>query len=154
MLGRLISPVLAHLAPFVGASAEDPDFKEPRRFGNEGPGVPACTEGAPLRLPCQVEPDEVEALRMEANGETPRSRLHLVFHRRDIRRLGVAPKVRDRLVALTTLRGEPITEFPNPPGLFATEARPLSFGLSRTCATANLLRVTFEDRPQGARRLA
>ena len=152
MPGRLISPVLAHLAPFVPAAAEDPDFREPRRVGTEGPGVPAGTEGPMITLPCQVEPDEVEAMHLAANGNAPRTRLHLVFHRRDMQRAGVTPQVRDRLVALTTLRGAPIRAFASPPGLFAIEARPLSFGLSRRSAAANLLRVTFQERSQAAGR--
>ncbi len=151
--GRLIFPVMAEIAPFVGAADEDPDFKEPVRRSDclDGPGQAASSEGASYRLPCQVEADEVDALNMQPHGDAPRSLVHLVFHHRDLRN-GSTPKVRDRLIALWSKRGAVLMQFAASPGVYATEARPLSFGLSRSNAVANHLRVTFRDRSTTVRR--
>ena len=151
--GRLIFPVLAELCPFEEA-LEDPDFKEPVRIQKEadGPGTRAKSTGAPYRLPCQVEPEEYAALNMQANGDAPRTQMHLIFHVRSLRGAR-PPQVRDRLAGLYTLRGSPLTASEATPELYATEVRPLSYGLNRGASEANLLRVTFRDRSEGVRRL-
>jgi hypothetical protein len=152
--GRLIFPVIAELRPFSGAVVEDPDFKEPMRQAvgdDDGAGQALATCGPSISLPCQVEPDEVAALNMQPNGDTPRSHVHLVFHQGDLAGKP-APKVRDRLMCLRSKRGAVLADFGAAGGLIAVEARPLSFGLSRGNSVANLLRVTFRDRSQGVRR--
>lgn len=152
MRGRLIFPVLAEICPFVPA-LEDPEFKEPMRHaaGIDGPSVSSITDGAAWRVPCQVEPMETEALDMHANGNAPRTQMALIFHQIDLARART-PKVGDRLSGLFSLHGHSLHRYANPPGLFAVEARPLSYGLGRGVSEANLLRVLFVDRSQAVRR--
>lgn len=151
--GRLISSVLAEIQPFVTTVAQDPDFKEPClvHSSDDAAGQTPPTAGEPFRLPCQVEPDEMGALNMLANGDAPRTKLNLIFHARDIRAANAMPKRRDRLLALYSKRGELLLDASASAPLHAVEVRPISFGLGRNCV-ANLLRVTFRERAQGVRR--
>lgn len=49
----------------------------------------ARTELPAIRVPCQVEPKVFEDLRMLASGDSPRSDISLVFHFKDLERLGL-----------------------------------------------------------------
>ena len=105
MRGRLIFPFLAELHRLdtaamatvdpdgVGAltGGYDPDFKEPVLVDADDDGVaePFRREHPPVRVFCQVEPEAFEALRMATSGNTPRSSFDLVFHFRDLERLGL-----------------------------------------------------------------
>ena len=57
-------------------------------------------------------------------------------------------RVNDRLVAILSVRGQLVQAVRTPPGLFATEVQPQSFGLG---LSRNLLLVTFEERELAAR---
>jgi len=57
-------------------------------------------------------------------------------------------RVNDRLVAIHDLRGALVQRIRTPPGLYATEVQPQSFGLG---LSRNLLLVTFEERELGVR---
>lgn len=61
----------------------------PTRAPGHGDGAsdPYRREHPPVRLPCQVEPQTIEALRLTATGNTPESSLTLVFHFQDLERL-------------------------------------------------------------------
>ena len=62
----------------------------------------------------------------------------------------MAPRIGDRLVAIVDPNtGLVMQAVPTPPGLYVTEARPASFGLS--ARVRNLLLVTFESRDQSVR---
>jgi hypothetical protein len=97
---------------------------------------------------------------MLASGNAPKSRIDLVFHFKNLERLGLVDSATgdsllrpgDRLGCLRDLCGDLVQEIRTPPGLYITESRPLGFGLNMAMPRRNLLLVTFEDRMQGARR--
>lgn len=176
MRGRLIFRFLAELhrldaaatagtdpdGPGPLVSGYDPDFKEPVRvdLDDDGLGAPLRKEHLPIRLPCQVEPEVLEELRMLPAGQSPKMQLRLTFHFRDLERLGLvhtvtgAPLIQpgDRLGALYERQGVLVQAFRDPPGLFVTDARATGFGLGHARPRRNLLLVTFEDRQRATRR--
>ena len=178
MRGRLIFPFLAELFRLdTRATAEtdpdgtgplaggyDPDFKESVLVdtNDDGIGERVRLEHPPVRLPCQVEPDAFDALRMLAAGNAPRSRIELVFHFTDLEREGLVDAATgdallrpgDRLSALHDTAGVLVQAVRTPPGLYATEARPIGFGLDLTRPQRNLLLVSFGDRALGTARAA
>jgi hypothetical protein len=169
MRGRLIDPFLAELAQLDTAatatdpdgagpllSGYDPDFKETAVLEHAGVRRDARRERPPIVVPCQVEIGAFETLRQLASGNSPDSRVTLVFHFRDLERLGLVDpatgdallRVNDRLVAMRDLAGDLVQAVRTPPGLYATEVQPQSFGLGRS---RNLLLVTFDERELGVR---
>ena len=164
MPGRLIYPFLAALHRLDrtrGGTTPlmDPDFREPFPLDvdEDGIGEVARSELPEVRIPCQVEPQTFEQLRMLPSGRAPRTSLDLVMHFRDLTRLGLVDtegRARigsgDRLSAIYTLDGELVLPVQTPSGLFVTEARPTGFGLGLGRARRNLLLVTFSDRALGA----
>jgi hypothetical protein len=90
-------------------------------------------------------------------GNSPRAHVVLVFHFRDLERLGLVDpttgdatlRVGDRLVAIHDHRtGALVQAVRTPPGLYLTEAQPQSFGLG---FRRNLLLATFNERAVGPR---
>ena len=172
MRGRLLHVFLAEIhrldralmmvAPPESGLGFDPDFREPVVVDRDGDGIGERRrlELPAVRIPCQVEPKTMDDLEMYAAGNSPRSKLQLVMHFRDLERLdlvdpasGVARIVPgDRLGALHTRVGELVQRFVDPPGLFVTEARPIGWGLHAARPRRNLLLVTFEDRQQAVGR--
>jgi hypothetical protein len=170
MRGRLINPFLAEIAqldtvataadpdgPGPLASGYDPDFKETVVLATSGAQrLDARKEKAPIRVPCQVEVGAFEVLEQLAAGTSPSSRVVLVFHFRDLERMGLVDaesgearlRMNDRLVAIHDIRGALLQRVRTPPGLYATEVQPQSFGLG---LSRNLLLVTFEERELGVR---
>ncbi len=170
MRGRVINPFLAELArldttttvadpdgPGPLASGYDPDFKETVLVPAAGElGADARREQPPIRIPCQVEVGTFEALQQLASGNSPNSKVTLVFHFRELERMGLVDaatgdallRVNDRLVAIRDLAGNLVQAIRTPPGLYATEVQPQSFGLG---LCRNLLLVTFEERELGLR---
>ena len=170
MRGRLINPFLAELArldtvataadpdgPGPLTSGYDPDFKETVIVPATGErGTDARKEMPSIRIPCQVEVGTFEALQQLASGNSPDSKVTLVFHFRDLERTGLVDpgtgdallRVNDRLVAIYELAGRLVQAIRTPPGLYATEVQPQSFGLG---LSRNLLLVTFEERELGVR---
>jgi hypothetical protein len=171
MRGRLIQAFIAELAqldPIATASdpdgsgaltsGYDPDFHEttllPR---SSGPGRDARREKPAIRVPCQIEVQAFGELAEIATGNSPRSRLVLVFHFADLERLGLVDpstgdarlRIGDRLAAIRDLRtGELVQAVRTPPGLYLLEPQP-QFGLG---GRRNLLLATFGERsvgPQG-----
>ncbi len=178
MRGRLIFPFLAELhrldthamattdpdgtGPL--SSSYDDDFKEPVRIDAEDDGVGAAVrhEHTPVRLPCQIEPQVFDLLRMEASGGVSRSDIDMVFHFKDLERHGLVDdttgdaliRPSDRLGAIYDTSGALVQEIRTPPGLFVKEARPMGFGLGRARPQRNLLIVSFHDRRQAAQRVS
>ena len=138
MRGRLICPFWAEIARVSGESEMDPDFKEPRALPRH--------ELPSIRVPCQVEPKIAEELNMGAAGDSPKTEIGLVFHFRDLDRLGLVDektgtaliRPNDRLAAIWDAEGRCVESFPHPPGTFVVQAQPRGFGLGRRC---NLLLV-------------
>jgi hypothetical protein len=170
MRGRLINPFLAEIAqldtvatsadpdgPGSGLSGYDSDFKETVVLESPGGGrTDARREKPPLRVPCQVEVGVFEALQQLAAGNSPNSRIVLVFHFRDLERMGLVDgvtgeallRLNDRLIGIYRMDGALVQAVRTPPGLYATEVQPQSFGLG---LSRNLLLVTFDERELAAR---
>ena len=105
MRGRLIFPFLAELyrldtqatatedpdGPGPLQGGYDPDFKESVLVDLDGDGIgaPIRKEHPPVHIPCQVEPQVFDELRMFASGNTPRSSIDLVFHFKNLERMGL-----------------------------------------------------------------
>jgi hypothetical protein len=165
MRGSLIFKLLAEVyrldtvAMATQLPGYDDDFKEPALLDADGDGVGDAfrREHPPVRVPCQVEPETLEALRMTPSGNTPQSSLDLVFHFRDLERLGLVDvatgealiRTSDRLGGLFDTEGQLVWAVRTPPGLYVTEARHAGFGLFRRRPRRNLLVVSFNDRPAG-----
>ncbi|MDP1826649.1 MAG: hypothetical protein Q8L48_25485 [Archangium sp.] len=165
MRGRLIFPFLAELyrldtiAMATQPPGYDDDFKEPALLDSDGDGVGDAfrREHPPVRVPCQVEPETLDALRMTPSGNTPQSSIDLVFHFRDLERLALVDattgealiRTSDRLGGLFDTEGQLVWAVRTPPGLYVTEARHAGFGLFRRRPRRNLLMVSFTDRPAG-----
>lgn len=169
MRGRLINPFLAEIARLDTAaiaadpdgagplaSGYDPDFKETIVLEDGGARRGARREMPAILVPCQVEVGTFEALQQLAAGNSPNSQIVLVFHFRDLQRMGLVEpasgdallRVNDRLIAIRDLRGNLVQAVRDRPGLYATEVQPQSFGLGRS---RNLLLVTFQERELGVR---
>ena len=166
MRGRLIFAFRADIRPVDARAVEagiDPDFKEPRLIDQNDDGVPdgQRPELPVVSIPCQLEPKTFDDLQMMAAGNSPRNDLTLVFHFRDLERLGLVdsrtgtPGIAngDRLEAIRTSRGVLVQRIPTPPGLYATELTQRGFGLGRV-PKRNLLMARFSSRPTATRRTA
>jgi hypothetical protein len=151
MRGRLIFPFIAELHRLDTQAMAPVDYDAPpaattttsRSRSSSTPTTMASgalsSRAPPVRVPCQVEPEAFEALRMATSGNTPRSSFDLVFHFRDLERLGLVDaasgdaliRPSDRLGALYARDGQLVQAVRTPPGLYVTEARPIGFGLHR-----------------------
>jgi hypothetical protein len=169
--GSLIFAFLAELHRLdVGRTARPPglpsgmdeDFKEPVLLDrdDDGIGERIRNELPPVRVPCQVEPAVFEEERMYPAGTSPRSQMALVFHFKDLERLGLVDaatgealiRTGDRLAGIYDKAGRLVQAIRTPPGLYATEVRPIGFGLHRAGPTRNLLLVQFDERRTAAPR--
>ncbi len=162
--GRLIWPFLAELRQLDTAATAagpptpgyDADFREPVRVpdGSARGSHSARTEKVAIRLPCQVEDDDMNRGEPQPAGEAMRTRLTLVFHFRDLERLGMVDanglatiRIGDRLAGIYRTNGALVQTFVDPPGVYATKVAPSGWGLDGL--QRNLLVVTFEERTQG-----
>lgn len=168
--GRLINPFMAVIARLdrnatreqppddAGAlpSGYDDVFREPIVVTQSDGTRDEARQEKLIYVPCQVEDHAFQAQRMTTAGNNPDSRLTLVFHFRDLERLGlVDPETgvaritpNDRLVEIRSYCCKHlIQKIPSPPGLYATQAMPSSFTLGRS---RNLLIVTFQERERTA----
>ena len=166
MRGRLIFAFRADIRRIDAGAVQadiDPDFKEPRLVDQNDDGVPdgQRPELPVVSVPCQLEPKTFDDLQMMAAGNSPRNDLTLVFHFRDLERLGLIDRATgtpgiangDRLDAIRTRRGVLVQRIPTRPGLYATELTQRGFGLGRT-PKRNLLMARFSSRPTATRRTA
>jgi len=171
MRGRLLQVFAAELAQLdTAATAADPDgpgplisgydvdFQETVLVPSGAPrGRDARREKPLIRVPCQIEVQGFGELAELATGNSPRSRLVLVFHFADLERRGLVDpatgeallRIGDRLAAIRDRRtGGLIQVVRTPPGLYLTEPQ-TEFGLG---GRRNLLVATFSERalgPQG-----
>lgn len=171
---RLINPFLAVLSRLdTEATAEDPDGAGPLESGydpvfrttvkvpvtGQQTGESSRKNKKSIALPCQIEMEAFEALHQFAAGSSPDFELRLIFHFRDLENEGLVDdtngdvmiRANDRLDSICTLDGQLIQEIRNPPGLYAMEVQPRTFGIGRT---RNLLAVTFKEREVAARSTA
>lgn len=168
--GRLINPFMAVIARFDrNATREQPPddagefvggyddvFREPIVVTQEDGTRDEARREKRINVPCQVEDHAFQSQRMTEAGNNPDSRLVLVFHFRDLERLGLVDPVtglaritpNDRLVEIRSYCCRHlIQKIPDPPGLYATQALPTAFSLARA---RNLLVVTFQERERTA----
>ena len=170
--GRLIWPFLAEifrldtagtagLTPptthFGDGSGYDPDYREPVLQGSDKIGTVGRKELAAIQVPVQVEDEEFELLRQQQGGNVPNSRVALAFHSRDLRKFSpsligadghIRIPVNSRLERILDLKGNQVWKPANPPGLYLTQIRPASFGLSSH--KLNLYQSLWEDREVAA----
>jgi len=176
MRGRLIFPFLAeiHRLDTASIATEDPDGSGPLSSGydedfkesvfvdtdDDGLGEAVRREHPAVRIPCQIESQTFEQLRMFASGNAPGTTLDLVFHFKDLERMELVDSATgdallrpgDRLGAIYDMAGVLVQSIKTPPGLYVHETSPIGFGLNRTRPRRNLLVVAFKDRLQAARR--
>jgi len=160
MRGRLIFQFQAELALL---DTETPDYDDVFReipkvdIDGDGIGEEQRAEHDPILVPCQIEPVAWDALQLIALGQVPKYDIELVFHFRDLERLGLVDDMGraaisngDRLVSLKDRAGVSLQTVPTPPGLYVTEAMPESFGLCMAAPRRNLLIVRLATRgPSG-----
>jgi hypothetical protein len=163
MRGRLIFPFagefvrLDRTAMAEGSDAVDPDFREPRLAASEPDdvGTLARRELPPVRVPCQVEDEAFERLRMTGAGNDPETRLQLVIHFLDLERRGLVDVSSgrallvpgDRLMGLYDATGALVQAV----DLYVTETRPIGFGFGLLRPRRNLLLLVLEGRTAAAR---
>jgi hypothetical protein len=155
--GRLIRPLIVEIAPLDGEAIRAAgDFDDVLRTVKHAHVAGVRTDGrrekAPVRLPCQVEQARGADPRPTPTGTVLDSQMSLVFHRRDLLRLGFIgpdgnPTLRrdDRIVALYTGQGVLIRQV-DPP-LYVREVLPAGHGLA---ASENLWVLRCDDRPHQA----
>jgi len=174
MRGRLIQRFLADLrqldteataaADVDGSGPQtggyDPDLREPIYVDETGTGtggVSSRREKASVMVPCQLDTGGDERLRQVGGGMAPESVLSLVFHFRDLERLGLVAAngkalvdAGDRLAGIYDLSGTLVQDVPNPPGLFVVRSKTSGWGLNMRRPQRNLLLVEFGERVQAA----
>lgn len=173
MRGRLIFPFAASIARLdtVGSAADpdaggplasgyDADFREPIVRNVSGVRTTGRKELTPISVPCQIEPEKLEELRLFGQGNSPAMRITLILHYRHLEQNALIdaatgdPLLRlgDRLASINDLRtGALVQAIKNPPGLYATMVEPIAYGIGRR---RNLLMIEFADREQGNRSAA
>ncbi len=152
------------------ATAADPDGSGPLTSGYDDifrepfivPEDTDDTTGEVIRcetfisLPAQIETRVFTQLSQLFDGANPQSAIELVFHYKDIERLGLLDPTtgictirnNDRLNSITDMDGNLVMEVPA--GLYITEVRDSGFGFGKR---RNLLVATLQDREQGTRQV-
>jgi len=166
--GRLIFPFLAVIARLdVSESSKDPDgsgehtegynhvFREPNTYTDSSEQRQDTRQERCILVPCQIEDQLLEGQRQIQAGNSPDSRMVLVFHFKDLERLGLVNRTsgvaeihpNDRLDRVLNCKSRRLVQsFRNPPGLFAISCTPAGFGIG---GSRNLLVCVFEEREQG-----
>ena len=160
MRARLIFPFwvgIAQLDTSLTAlgGGQDKEFGETRVRLTGGQRVSARREKEPILVRAQIEDNVMNALHMFNAGNSPEAKIAIVLDYHDLRRRALLNaqtgepllNVNDRMDAIYDGRRELVQRIRTPPGLYAIEVRPISFGLGRRL---NLLLMRFEDREQSA----
>lgn len=167
--GRLLRPQTAVWGVLdTAATALDPNgggdepdagyddlFGEPVVYSDNGTRVLNRVE-TEVRCSVQVEPEEYDDAAPLQNGIGLDRRISLIAFKPELKKLGLLRadgqptlKIGDRLIAIRHKKTDELILAPaNPPGLYITEIRPLSFGLAS--ATQNLVQIVCTHRRQGA----
>ena len=165
--GRLIWPFVARIRPLDAAATDasvptndgyDDVFREPRQIESAGrqEGVDARVEGTAVDIPCQVEDQAWDQLRMARTGNDPQGEVVLVFHFQALELAGhvdattgtaKVPRVGDRLASIHRSADLSLVQAVTTP-LFCVEAQPRSHGLSGL--ERNLLVCTFRERARSS----
>ena len=140
----------------------DTDFREPVFVDDDGDGLGESSrqEMDAVRIPCQIEPRAEDGGSAVGEASTLASEMKLVFHFRDLERLGLVGTdgrpligIGDRLAGIYQRNGTMVQEFVDPSGMFVTRLRTTGWGMNRSRPTRNLLLVDFDERKQGAARI-
>ena len=118
-----------------------------------GKRVTARKEMAPILVRAQIEDQTFDTLNALNAGQSPERTVQLVAHMRWLEQnnlidpaTGLARfRVGDRLGAIYTDREVLVHTITDPPGLYCTEVRPISYGLG---GKLNLLLLAFQARAQ------
>lgn len=167
--GRLLRPQTAVWGVVdTEATAEDPNgvgvepstgyddlFGEPVVYETGGTRVVNRVE-TEVRCSVQVEPEEYDSATPLQNGLGLDRRISLIAFKPELRKLGLLRadgqptlKIGDRLIAIRHKHTDEVILAPeDPPGMYITEIRPLSFGLASQ--TQNLVQIICTHRRQGA----
>ena len=165
--GRLLSTFFAELRPLDTSataavtatgvtSGYDPDYRESVHVDDgTWQGADAKRYGTSIRVRCQVEDKIFEQLDPMINGYEHQHEIDLIFHFRDLERAGLVDTssgeakvpVNTLLTAVYDRSGRIAQAMPTP-GIFATESRPISWGMGRSL---NLLLVSFKCREAGVK---
>lgn len=150
MRGRLInkmSVVFALLDP--ATTPYDPDYMvpDPTDIGRQE---------TLITLPAQIEESSWFRGAFKPQGLEQAGEISVILHYADLELFGQldangAPRISigSRLVSISTSLGAVVRNFPNPPGMFVTEARDSSWGLSvDNNPTRNLLFLLLAPRPR------
>ncbi|NUP12888.1 MAG: hypothetical protein HOW73_43165 [Polyangiaceae bacterium] len=150
--GRLLRPFLAEIQRIdTQATTYDPVWRTPVVTYPGGVRTKSTAYQDPILLRAQIEVTADGVQQQTASGNTPDSRIVLVFHFRNLEAAGLVDanglpmlRVNDRLTRLMRLNGQQLQVYPRP--LYATEVQPTGFGLG---GGRNLVIATYEDRPEG-----
>lgn len=158
---RLSTYATQDVRPYTGAtSGYDKDFRETITY-DEDTGLDIIRDSGrvelpAIRIPCQVEPANYEALRQAPAGDTPNSDIQLVFHRKDLAEMNLINratgelliKVDDRVSHLEAynIPGKVTVPFTEP-GLFIFQIAPGSFGFGPDAYDLHI--VYLDDRQRG-----
>jgi len=155
--GRTLQQFLAKFyrldLPSMGADDKlDPDYNEPTISATtDRKGDLDREEMTAVMIPAQIEPDSFQRMMMRELGDTKSSVFAVTIHFADLEDRSLVDaatglaliRPSDRLGAIYELDGTTLVHtFPNPPGMFVTEATP-TFGIGRK---RNLLLVRMQSR--------
>lgn len=137
------------------ASGFDDDFDEVIVFTQNNQRTSGRDEQEPIFVPCNVEITAFQALAQFMAGNSPDSKIQLVFHRKDLEARNLINcdtgefyvRVNDRLASIRDHCRNVVQAIRTPPGLYVTEVQP-SFGIG---TKPDLILITFEEREQFAR---
>jgi hypothetical protein len=155
--GRLIHPFMVEMYRLdletMGTDDDlDEDYREPKMASTEdGRGEPGRQEMLPIRIPGQIEPDSFNRQTMRELGDQKAGVFGLTFHFKDLERMNLVDaetgialiRPGDRMAAIYTKKGKLVQTFPDPPGMYVTEATPTGIGMG---GERNLLLVRLQSR--------
>ncbi len=154
--GRLLQRFLVEMCQLDLAGMEeagylDKDRKEPIMLPTaDGRGTPARLELPLVQIPAQIEPDSFNRQQLRELGDVKAGVFAVCFHFADLEEMGLVDpesgialiRPSDRMGAIHEMDGTLVQTFPDPPGMYVTEATP-QFGLG---GKRNLLLVRMQSR--------
>ena len=166
MRGRLIFRFYATIAPLDtdginDAGNFDRTFRTVKKVDTDGDGIGETQrlEKAQISVPCQVEDKAFVERNQSTLGNVPDHDMILVFHFKDLERLGLVdadgtPQIRldDRLVNIKDRHGNVVQTVKTPPGQYVVAVTPLSFGLGISNPKRNICIAMFKAKDDGSSR--
>lgn len=169
--GRLIFPMQVVLGLLdTAATAADPDGTGPLQSGYDDefreplalPGIGSAAGKLRrvervVRFMAQVEDDTEGLIELSASGNNPQNTIGLVFHFQELEAAGAVQLAKGkpiikapgaRLISINNPKtGQLIEDYTDSPGMWATQAKSMGFGLGpNRDSHRNLLLVVFQER--------